>query len=53
MLEDAARYQELESQKQKEDFDFKKASQTVVDDHQLQTNNERKNHNDMFEIQTN
>lgn len=53
MLEDASKYQELQSQKEEEARSYQRAQANLFEEHTARVNEEQKNHNDFVEIQKN
>jgi hypothetical protein len=53
MLEDASKYQELQSLKEEEARSYQRAQANLFEEHTSRVNEEQKNHNDFVEIQKN
>lgn len=53
MLEDASKYQELQSLKEEEARSYQRAQANLFEEHTARVNEEQKNHNDFVEIQKN
>ena len=53
MLEDASKYQELQSQKEEEARSYQRAQANLFEEHTARVIEEQKNHNDFVEIQKN
>ena len=53
MLEDAARYQQLVDQQAEEASKFRAAQTSIFEEHTVQVNQKRREHQDFIEIQKN